>query len=187
MKKVISYLKLAINIIISILIINNIFVVPVYAAGEVQEITKIADNSISLSGIISAGGDFIADGEGQQNDTFDMGAISGIAGSLYAILLGIGFALAVVIGVVIGIKFMMSSSSDERAQYKKTIIVYVVGVVVIFGAFGIWRIIINMMNEVQPQTTATPSSGTYQRPAAPQSSSSGFAGGGAGGIGGGAW
>ena len=162
MKKVISYLKLAINIIISILIINNIFVVPVYAAEEVQEITKIADNSISLSGIISAGGDFIADGEGQQDDTFDMGA-------------------------VIGIKFMMSSSSDERAQYKKTIIVYVVGVVVIFGAFGIWKIIINMMNEVQPQTTETPSSGTYQVPAKPQSSSSGFAGGGAGGMGGGGW
>lgn len=46
---------------------------------------------------------------------------------------GIGIGVAVIILVVIGIKYMMGSA-EEKAEYKKTMIPYIVGAVLIAAA-----------------------------------------------------
>ena len=46
---------------------------------------------------------------------------------------GIGIGVAVIILVVVGIKYMMGSA-EEKAEYKKTMIPYVVGAVLIGAA-----------------------------------------------------
>lgn len=46
---------------------------------------------------------------------------------------GVGIGIAVIILVVLGIKYMMGSA-EEKAEYKKTMIPYVVGAVLIGGA-----------------------------------------------------
>ena len=46
---------------------------------------------------------------------------------------GIGIGVAVIILVVLGIKYMVGSS-EERAEYKKTFIPYIVGAILIGGA-----------------------------------------------------
>jgi len=60
---------------------------------------------------------------------------------VYNILLTIGIGLSVLVGAMLGIKYMISSV-EEQAKIKETLIPYVLGCFVVFGAFGIWKIII---------------------------------------------
>ena len=64
---------------------------------------------------------------------------------LYNILLTIGIVLAVLGGIYLGIKFMMSSA-EGKAQVKESLIPYIAGCVVIFGAFIIWKLAIVLLS-----------------------------------------
>ena len=63
---------------------------------------------------------------------------------IYNILLGISLVIAVVVGMFLGIKFMVASS-EEKAEIKESLVPYVISCVVIFGAFTIWKLIINII------------------------------------------
>ena len=65
------------------------------------------------------------------------------ASGIYNILVSIGSALTVIVGAILGIAFMMSSAED-KAKIKEMMIPYVVGCVVIFSSFGIWKIVVDM-------------------------------------------
>ena len=52
----------------------------------------------------------------------------------------IGIIVAVIVLLVLGIKYMMGSAS-EKAEYKKTMIPYLVGIVLLLGASGIVKAI----------------------------------------------
>lgn len=54
----------------------------------------------------------------------------------------VGTILSVVILVIIGIKYMMGST-EEKAEYKKTMIPYIVGAIVIFAASWLSGIVYN--------------------------------------------
>ena len=47
-------------------------------------------------------------------------------------------------GGIIGIKLMISSAS-EKAEAKKLLVPYVVGCVVVFGGFGIWKLVVTIL------------------------------------------
>lgn len=48
-----------------------------------------------------------------------------------------------VVGIIIGIQFMVASAED-KAKVKETLVPYIVGCIVIFGAFTIWSIAVNL-------------------------------------------
>lgn len=52
----------------------------------------------------------------------------------------VGVVLAVIILMIIGIKYMMGSA-EEKAEYKKTMIPYIVGAILIFSASTIANVI----------------------------------------------
>lgn len=56
-----------------------------------------------------------------------------------------GSILSVIVLIVIGIKYMMGSV-EERADYKKTLIPYLIGAVLVFGIVNILSIINSIMN-----------------------------------------
>ena len=62
---------------------------------------------------------------------------------IYNILLVIGIGVAVIVSGVLGIKFMIGSV-EEKAQIKDQLIPFVIGCIVVFGAFGIWKIVVGM-------------------------------------------
>lgn len=66
---------------------------------------------------------------------------------VYSVLFILGVALSVIIGAVTGIKFM-TGSVEEQARIKEMIMPYIVGCIVVFGAFGIWKIIIELGTNV---------------------------------------
>lgn len=67
--------------------------------------------------------------------------------TLYNILLVIGIFLAVAIGMYLGIKFMLSSAED-RAKVKESLVPYIAGCVVIFGAFIIWKLAVILLGNL---------------------------------------
>lgn len=63
---------------------------------------------------------------------------------IYNALLAIGMVAAVIVGVILGIKYMISSSED-KAEVKETLIPYIISCCVIFGAFTIWKLVVNVL------------------------------------------
>lgn len=66
-----------------------------------------------------------------------------IGNQIIGIITTIGVVVAVVILLVLGIKYMMGSAS-EKAEYKKTMIPYLVGAVLIFGASAITQVVVKL-------------------------------------------
>ncbi len=117
-KKLMKILSMSLVLIFAI----AIFATPVKAEGKIPEVnyTKIGDTTKPLT---------------------DVGAmILGIATT-------IGMIVAVVILVVLAIKYMASSPND-KAEIKKHAIVWVVGAVLLFAASGVVKLVQGFGNEV---------------------------------------
>ena len=73
----------------------------------------------------------------------DTSGIKGFGANVVDIITTIGIIVAVVVLLVLGIKYMMGSAA-EKAEYKKTMIPYLIGAVLIFGAAAIAKAVIAM-------------------------------------------
>lgn len=106
----------------------------------------IAVISMTLTTMVSANGGIdapnIAGGlkgttSNAQND------VTKIGNQLIGIITTVGVVVAVIILLVLGIKYMMGSAS-EKAEYKKTMIPYLVGAILIFGASAITKVVVGL-------------------------------------------
>ena len=86
----------------------------------------------TLQGVESATG-----GDGEQ--------IATVGGNIVNIIQIVGIVVAVIVLLVIGIKYMIGSAS-EKAEYKKTMIPYLVGAVLIFASTTIVNVVYNIAN-----------------------------------------
>lgn len=120
----------SLTIIILILVINMIFF----------NINKVQADGISDG--ITGGDSFLKAGE-SGNVSIDKDKLKDTSNVIYNILLLAGMVAAVVISGILGIKFMIGSA-EEKAQIKDALVPFVIGCIVVFGAFGIWKIFINI-------------------------------------------
>lgn len=89
---------------------------------------------------------FIDRGRNGQSD-FDIDNFKINIDTIYNILVTIGIIITVIVGGILGIKFMMASAED-KANIKEAMIPYVVGCIVIFGAFFIWKLAIMVVGDI---------------------------------------
>lgn len=120
---------------ITIILLITFFVLSLFAN---YSYTKAS----SLSNVVSGADSFIKDGQ-QGNSKIDNEDIHKLSDSLYNILLIIGTVIAMIVGVVLGIQFI-TGSVEAKSKVKEALIPYVVGCVVIFGAFGIWKLAVTI-------------------------------------------
>ena len=66
--------------------------------------------------------------------------IQNVGSRIIGILQTVGVVLSVVVLIVLGIKYMMGSA-EEKAEYKKTMIPYLVGAALIFAASAFAQVI----------------------------------------------
>ena len=125
-----KYKKLLINIMV---ILFNLFIPNAYA-GPLQDIMNRAEGFVNNG---ENGGNVI------NNDALKEGS-----NTLYNVLLVIGIAVAFIWGIVLGIQFI-TGSLGEKADVKKNLIVYLVGCVIIFGAFGIWKLLLQLLEPLE--------------------------------------
>lgn len=127
--------------IISIIMIFTIFIF------NLSTFSCAASDSLSsLEDIFTKGDEFIQAGERNQTGTINTQGMQEGINLMYNIFVGAGAILATIIGMCLGIKLMMSSSSEEKAQYKKALVVYCVGCFVVFAAVGIWSLVVSTID-----------------------------------------
>lgn len=95
--------------------------------------------------IVNEGMNFIGSGK---EETIKGDNLKNASSTLYNILLSIGIFLAVAIGIYLGIKFMLASAED-KAKVKESLIPYIAGCIIIFGAYIIWRFVILLLQKVE--------------------------------------
>ena len=124
-----KYKKLLINIMVIFIILFNLFIPNAYA-GPLQDIMNRAEG-------------FVNNGENGGNVINDDALKEG-SNTLYNVLLVIGIAVAFIWGIVLGIQFI-TGSLGAKADVKKNMSVNVIGCIRIFGAFGIWRLLLQLL------------------------------------------
>ena len=77
----------------------------------------------------------------------DPGKLSDFSSSLYTILLIAATAVTLIVGIVLGIKYMVGSA-EEKAEYKKMLIPYVAGCIAIYGSLGIWKLVVSILSSI---------------------------------------
>ena len=103
----------------------------------------------ALSGIVTSGDDFVNNGKNQTGVGLPSTEnIKDTSNLIYNTLFGVGIIVALIWGLIIGIKFV-TGSIEEKAQIKEKLIPYVIGCVIIFGAFGIWKICVTIFSQLQ--------------------------------------
>ena len=78
----------------------------------------------------------------------DSDGLKEVSSTVYNILLMVGIIAAVIVGLSIAIK-IMTGSVTEKAEHKQMLIPYIAGCIIVFGAFTIWKIVVELLNQTQ--------------------------------------
>lgn len=118
------------------------------------ETTIYKEPSIKSSGEQGKGlDDMIEDAEafekkkGEQDFKFNQDKLKEFSSELYSVLIVTATAVSVLIGVVIGIKYM-TGSVEEKAEYKKLLVPYLAGCIAVYGALGIWKLLVTILGSI---------------------------------------
>lgn len=102
------------------------------------------DAGSSLDDMFNDADDFIKSGTTTYGDS---AGLQDLSNTIYNILLAVGVAVAVIVGAIIGVK-LMTSGVDTKVEAKKLLVPYVVGCLVVFGGFGIWKIVVTILQSM---------------------------------------
>ena len=119
MKKVSKILSLALITIMLICVATNVFAV----AG--------VDSPTTLTG----------------KDVPGLSNVTNVGNQIITILTTIGVIASVIVLIVLGIKYMMGSA-EEKAEYKKTMMPYVIGAALVFAASAIAGMLYSFLTNV---------------------------------------
>lgn len=133
-------IKKLLKIIIKIILISII----------IQTISIPNVNAITLDDIFAAGDNFINEGKTQskKNSAINYSEFRLTVASIGNILTSLGVVLAVIIGAILGIQ-IMCGSVEQQAKVKEMLMPYAIGCIVIFGAFGIWKLAVTIFSQLQ--------------------------------------
>ncbi len=87
----------------------------------------------------------------QGNTNANVSGVTNLGATIVTIMQTVGIVVAVVILLVLGVKYMIGSA-EEKAEYKKTMIPYIVGAILIFASTTIVNIVWQIANSVGSTT-----------------------------------
>lgn len=103
---------------------------------------KVATSQKHTAGeFVSEAEGFVGKGKAEAPDKISGEDLKNMSDTIYNILLVVGILVAVVIGVLMGIKFLIGGI-EEQADIKNSLIPYIIGCVIVFGAFAIWKTVV---------------------------------------------
>lgn len=117
-------------IFISMILIGN--VTNTYASSLLGEAMSGANNFISSS---------------KEDIGIDDSKLKATSSDIYNVLLMISFVVVAIVGISLGIKYMMSGV-EEKADIKQSLIIFFIGCLVVYGAFGIWKVLVTFLNTI---------------------------------------
>ena len=94
-----------------------------------------------IENVINGANNFL--NEADDGQKIDDDKLQSVSDMIYNILVVLGMSIAVIISGILGIKFMIGSV-EEKAQVKDSLIPFIIGCIVVFGAFSIWKIVVTI-------------------------------------------
>ena len=104
----------------------------------------LSSKTLGVSEIFTQADEWISTGQAHTNTTMDTRYLKNASDTIYNVFLGIGVAVAVIVGAILGIQFM-TAGVDKQVEVKQALVPYVVSCIVIFGAFGIWKLMVTIL------------------------------------------
>lgn len=99
-------------------------------------------SSHAIGDIMEEGKNFL-DASSGEDSVINQEALKNASNSIYNTLLAIAIIVAVIVAMILGIQFMYAAA-DEKAKIKEALMPFIVGCIIVFGSFTIWKIFIDM-------------------------------------------
>lgn len=123
-------MKKTVKILLIALMLLSVFCVNVNAAGK----NKATSSGVSPSGYSG-------------DSDYSVNSIETIGNQIIKIVSTVGSIASVIVLVVLGLKYMMGSA-EEKAEYKKTLLPYVIGAALVFAASTIATVVFNFTSSL---------------------------------------
>ena len=119
------------KIIITLVSIILIFGLPTYS------------NAMSFDSIFGGAQDFIQQGSSSSAQGINEGELKTISDTVSGVLLTIAVAVTAISITAMGITFAIQTVED-KAKVKEAMVPWLIGVLISFGAYGIWKFVMNI-------------------------------------------
>ena len=86
-------------------------------------------------------------GAGSQTIEIPQDKLQNFSNDLFSMLIISATAVTIIIGVIIGIKYMLGSV-EEKAKHKELLLPYLAGCAAVYGALGIWQLLVKILGSV---------------------------------------
>lgn len=103
--------------------------------------TNVIVQATSLSNIFGGAENFVNSGKANSENAINTEILSDTSDLIYNTFVITGVCAAVIVGTILGLKFIMGSV-EEKVKVKESLVPFIIGCVVLFGAFGIWKLVI---------------------------------------------
>ncbi|MCI9177392.1 MAG: hypothetical protein HFJ28_02180 [Clostridia bacterium] len=107
-----------------------------------MQINKV--QAISITNITGGADSFVNSGKTGADNAINGQILNNTSSLIYNTLLIVGTCIAVLMAAVLGIKFI-TGSVEQKVKIKEALVPFLVGCIVIFSAFGIWRLVITVL------------------------------------------
>ena len=114
-----------------------------------KKVTKIISAVLMAMVLISVATTVFAvtPGDLKGDSSTNVQGITSLGNRIITILSTIGMVVSVVVLIALGIKYMIGSA-EEKAEYKKTLLPYLIGAGLVFAASVIAQVVFNFMQNI---------------------------------------
>lgn len=111
---------------------------------SVYSTTCMADGS--LDDVMNNGNSFLNAGS-ESSTMIDQNDLKSLSNFISGVLLTIAIGVTVITGAIMGLNFI-TQSIEEKAKVKESMVPWVIGIIVSFGAFAIWEVAVNLFQSL---------------------------------------
>ena len=92
--------------------------------------------------------DDIMNNAGSESSTMiDQNDLKSLSNFISGVLLTIAIGVTVITGAIMGLNFI-TQSIEEKAKVKESMVPWIIGIIVSFGAFTIWEVAVNLFQSL---------------------------------------
>ena len=106
--------------------------------------TCMADSS--LDDIMNNGNSFLNAGS-ESSTMIDQNDLKSLSNFISGVLLTIAIGVTVITGAIMGLNFI-TQSIEEKAKVKESMVPWIIGIIVSFGACTIWEVAVNLFQSL---------------------------------------
>lgn len=100
----------------------------------------------SLDDVMNNGNSFLNAGS-ESSTMIDQNDLKSLSNFISGVLLTIAIGVTVITGAIMGLNFI-TQSIEEKAKVKESMVPWVIGIIVSFGAFTIWEVAVNLFQSL---------------------------------------